>query len=122
RSPWGGARIGVASGNSITGGPIGGVKGTDFQFPGAVRKVDAAGIARRLDAGEVVLVPPLGYSPTGEVFNLAWEDVAEGVAVALRADKLLMYTDRLPADAKGEVIAELTAQEAEALLNQPGLG
>src|SRR4030095_546976 len=98
--------------------PIGVRNGTDFQFTGAVRKVDAAGIARRLDAGEVVLVPPLGYSPTGEVFNLAWEDVAEGVAVAIRADKLLMYTDRLPADSKGEVGAELTAQEAESRLSK----
>jgi amino-acid N-acetyltransferase len=117
-SPMAGAQIRVASGNYITAQPIGVRKGTDFQFTGAVRKVDAPGIARRLDAGEVVLVPPLGYSPTGEVFNLAWEDVAEGVAVALRADKLLMYTDRLPADRKGEVIAELTAQEAQALLSK----
>ncbi|HEY7239560.1 MAG TPA: amino-acid N-acetyltransferase [Burkholderiales bacterium] len=117
-SPMAGAQIRVASGNYITARPIGVVKGTDFQFTGAVRKVDAAGIARRLDAGEVVLVPPLGYSPTGEVFNLAWEDVAEGVAVALRSDKLLMYTDRLPADAKGELMAELTAQEAESLLSK----
>jgi len=121
-SPMAGAQIRVASGNYITARPIGVVKGTDFLFTGAVRKVDAAGIARRLDAGEVALVPPLGYSPTGEVFNLAWEDVAESVAVALRADKLLMYTDRLPADAKGEVIAELTAQEAEILLKKESLG
>jgi amino-acid N-acetyltransferase len=120
-SPMAGAQIRVASGNYITAQPIGVRKGTDFQFTGAVRKVDAAGIARRLDAGEVVLVPPLGYSPTGEVFNLAWEDVAEGVAVALKADKLLMYTDRLPADRKGEVIAELTAQEAESLLRKESL-
>ena len=63
-------------------------------------------------------MPPLGYSPTGEVFNLAWEDVAEGVAVALKADKLLMYTDRLPADRKGEAIAELTTGEAAALLSK----
>jgi amino-acid N-acetyltransferase len=117
-SPMAGAQIRVASGNYITARPIGVLKGTDFQFTGAVRKVDAPGIARRLDAGEVVLVPPLGYSPTGEVFNLAWEDVAESVAAALKADKLLMYTDRLPADAKGEVIAELTAQEAESLLSK----
>src|SRR4051812_7521920 len=117
-SPMAGAQIRVASGNYITARPIGVLKGTDFQFTGAVRKVDAQGIARRMDAGEVVLVPPLGYSPTGEVFNLSWEDVAEGVAAALRADKLLMYTDRLPADRKGEVIAELTAQEAEALLSK----
>jgi amino-acid N-acetyltransferase len=117
-SPMAGAHIRVASGNYITAQPIGVRKGTDFQFTGAVRKVDAQGIARRLDAGEVVLVPPLGYSPTGEVFNLAWEDVAEGVAVALKADKLLTYTDRLPADRKGEVLAELTAQEAESLLSR----
>jgi len=117
-SPMAGAQIRVASGNYITARPIGVLKGTDFLFTGAVRKVDAVAIARRLDAGEVVLVPPLGYSPTGEVFNLAWEDVAEGVAMALRADKLLMYTDRLPADRKGEVLAELTAREAEALIGK----
>jgi amino-acid N-acetyltransferase len=120
-SPMAGAQIRVASGNYITAQPIGVRKGTDFQFTGGVRKVDATGIARRLDAGEVVLVPPLGYSPTGEVFNLAWEDVAEGIAVALKADKLLMYTDRLPADRKGEAVAELTAQEAQAILKKEGL-
>jgi amino-acid N-acetyltransferase len=120
-SPMAGAQIRVASGNYITAQPIGVRKGTDFQFTGGVRKVDATGIARRLDAGEVVLVPPLGYSPTGEVFNLAWEDVAEGIAIALKADKLLMYTDRLPADRKGEVVAELTAQEAQAILKKEGL-
>jgi amino-acid N-acetyltransferase len=120
-SPMAGAQIRVASGNYITARPIGVLDGTDFQFTGTVRKVDATGIARCLDAGEVVLVPPLGYSPTGEVFNLAWEDVAESTAVALKADKLLMYTDRLPVDRKGEVVAELTAQEAEAVLKKEGL-
>ena len=119
-SPMAGAQIRVASGNFITARPIGVVKGIDFQFTGAVRKIDAVAIARRLDAGEVVLVPHLGYSPTGEVFNVAWEDVAENVAVALKADKLLMYTDKLPADARGEVISELTAREAQAILSKVG--
>ena len=64
---------------------------------------------------DIVLVPFVGYSPTGEVFNLAWEDVAESVAVALKADKLLMYTDKLPTNRKGEVVSELTADEALAL-------
>ena len=62
-----------------------------------------------------MLVPHLGYSSTGEVFNLAWEDVAESVAVALKADKLLMYTDTLPTGKKGEVVSELTADAAAAL-------
>src|SRR5712672_3796530 len=103
-SPMARAQIRVASGNYITARPIGVRKGIDFQFTGAVRKVDAAAIARRLDAGEVVLVPHLGYSPTGEAFNVAWEDVAENVAIALKADKLLMYTDKLPVDRKGELL------------------
>jgi amino-acid N-acetyltransferase len=119
-SPMAGAQIRVASGNFLTTRPIGVLKGIDFQFTGAVRKVDAVAIARRLDAGEVVLVPHLGYSPTGEVFNVAWEDVAENVAIALKADKLLMYTDKLPMDRKDEVVSELTPKEAQAVLAKVG--
>jgi amino-acid N-acetyltransferase len=109
------AGIRVVSGNYITARPIGVRKGVDFQFTGAVRKVDAAALSAHLDVADIVLVPFVGYSPTGEVFNLAWEDVAESVAVALKADKLLMYTDKLPTNRKGEVVSELTADEALAL-------
>jgi amino-acid N-acetyltransferase len=119
-SPMARAQIRVASGNYITARPIGVRNGVDFQFTGAVRKVDAPALAAQLEVADIVLVPPLGYSPTGEVFNLAWEDVAESVAVALRADKLLMYTDRLPADRKGEVISELTADQAATLVTKKG--
>ena len=119
-SPMEGAQIRVASGNFLATRPIGVLKGIDFQFTGAVRKVDSAAIARRLDAGEVVLVPHLGYSPTGEAFNVAWEDVAENVAIALKADKLLMYTDKLPVDRKGELLSELTPKEAQAILAKVG--
>jgi amino-acid N-acetyltransferase len=120
-SPMAGARIRVASGNFITAQPIGVRKGIDFQFTGAVRKVDSLGIERELDSGEVVIVAHLGYSPTGEVFNVAWEDIAESVAVALKADKLLMFTDRLPADRRDQAVSELTAREAQALLKKGGL-
>jgi amino-acid N-acetyltransferase len=121
-SPMAGASIRVASGNYIAARPIGVVDGVDYQYTGLVRKVDAQAIARRLEAGEVVLVPHTGYSPTGEVFNLSWEDVAENVAVALRADKLLLFVDRLPADRKGAVLSELTARQAEPLLKDADLG
>jgi amino-acid N-acetyltransferase len=119
-SPMARAQIRVASGNYITARPIGVRNGVDFQFTGAVRKVDAAALAAQLDVVDIVLVPHLGYSSTGEVFNLAWEDVAESVAVALKADKLLLYTDTLPTDRKGEVVSELTAAEAAALASKKG--
>src|SRR5687767_7344786 len=114
-SPMARAQIRAVSGNYITARPIGVRKGVDYQFTGAVRKVDAAALSAQLDVADIVLVPFVGYSPTGEVFNLAWEDVAESVAVALKADKLLMYTDKLPTNRKGEVVSELTADEALAL-------
>jgi len=120
-SPMARAGIRVVSGNYITARPIGVRKGIDFQFTGAVRKVDAAAMSAHLDVADIVLVPFVGYSPTGEVFNLAWEDVAESVAVALKADKLLMYTDKLPTDRKGEVVSELTADEALALSGKSNL-
>src|SRR5438105_10426614 len=92
-SPMAGAQIRVNSGNFITARPIGVRKGVDFLYTGSVRKVDAFAIRGALDAGEVVLVAHVGYSPTGEGFNLAGEDVAENVAIALRADKVLTSTD-----------------------------
>src|ERR1043165_5069018 len=120
-SPMARARLRVASGNYITARPIGVRKGVDFLFTGLVRKVDAGAINGHLDAGDVVVVPHLGYSTTGEIFNLSWEDVAESVAVALKADTLLMYTDKLPPGRTGEVLSEHTAREAESLLRKPDL-
>jgi len=120
-SPMAGAQIRVASGNYIAAKPIGVVDGVDFQFTGTVRKVDGTAIQRRLEANEVVLVPHIGYSPTGEVFNLSWEDVAEGVARTMKADKLLLYVDQLPLGRRGQIVSELSAREAEALLKKDGL-
>ena len=120
-SPMAGAQIRVASGNYIAAKPVGVVDGIDYQFTGAVRKVDSAAIARRLEAGEVALVPHIGYSPTGEVFNLAWEDVACSVACALKADKLLLAVDQLPTGKRGQILSELTAREVETLLKKDGL-
>src|SRR5687767_9490378 len=67
-SPMARAQIRAVSGNYITARPIGVRKGVDFQFTGAVRKVDAAALSAHLDVADIVLVPFVGYSPTGEVF------------------------------------------------------
>ncbi len=75
-SPMAGSDIRVASGNFVTARPIGVVDGVDFQHTGLVRKIDAVGIRRRLDDEEIVLLPPLGYSPTGEIFNHRHRDCA----------------------------------------------
>src|SRR5205814_4877274 len=111
-SPMAGAAINSVSGNFITAQPMGVHDGIDFQYTGSVRKVDAQAIAGCLDAGNIVIVSPVGYSPSGEVFNLAMEDVAVATAKALRAEKLIFFSDAAVEDDAGETVSELTAQEA----------
>ncbi|MBC8024088.1 MAG: amino-acid N-acetyltransferase [Burkholderiales bacterium] len=115
-SPMWGADIRVSSGNFVTAKPVGVVNGVDFRHTGEVRKIDADGIRRRLDDSEVVLISPIGFSPTGDVFNCTLEDVATATAVALGADKLIFLTETAGAlDPKGRLISELTVREAQEL-------
>ncbi|MFA6061526.1 MAG: amino-acid N-acetyltransferase [Gallionella sp.] len=116
-SPMANADIRVAGGNFITAQPIGVINGVDLQHTGSVRKVDVAALNDRMEFGEVVLLSPLGFSPTGEVFNLTLEDVATATAIALDADKLvfLMDTDGV-LDKKDTLLKELTVAQAQAVL------
>ncbi|WP_297454297.1 amino-acid N-acetyltransferase [Ferrovum sp.] len=120
-SPMAGAALRVATGNFVTARPVGVVEGVDFQYTGRVRKIDALGIRRRLEDEEFVLLPPLGYSPTGEIYNLTVEEVATAAAVALKAAKLIFLTDAAGVvNGAGELIGTLSAQQAEEILQHPG--
>jgi len=86
-----------------------------------VRKVDAAGIASALDMGALVLLSPFGFSPTGEAFNLAMEDVATATAIALQADKLMFLTEisgihQTVDDPSTPIVTELPLAQATAIL------
>jgi amino-acid N-acetyltransferase len=115
-TPMAGAAIHTVSGNFITAQPMGVHDGVDYQHTGSVRKVDAQAIRGCLDAGNIVVVSPIGYSPTGEVFNLSMEDVAVATAAALGAAKLVFFSDAALLDPDGTVLPELSANEAERLL------
>lgn len=122
-SPMAGARIRVASGNFVTARPVGVRDGVDFGHTGLVRRVDTVAIGKVLDEGAVALLSPVGYSPTGEVFNLTAMEVAGAAAVALEADKLLCLVDPPGlADAAGAPVRELSLADAEARIGaEPAL-
>jgi amino-acid N-acetyltransferase len=118
-TPLAGAFLRVTGGNFISAKPVGVVDGVDFQFTGAVRKVEADEIRADLAQENVVLITPIAASPSGEIFNLAWEEVAEAVAVAIQADKLIFLCDSAGlVDKKGQQIDALTVDEAEELLDK----
>lgn len=117
-SPMAGSRIRVSSGNFVTAQPLGVREGVDYQHTGEVRRIDAAGIHQHLEAGEIVLLSPIGYSPTGEAFNLSAEDVATAAAAQLGADKLVFLVDgKGVTDGRKRLLRELTPAAAERLLD-----
>ena len=120
-SPMHGAGVRVASGNFLTARPVGVRDGVDFAFTGEVRRVDTQAIGRHLDDGSIVLVSPLGYSPSGEVFNMRAEDVATEIALELKAQKLLLLrTGPWLASAAGALPRQLSLSDArQALGHKP---
>lgn len=116
-TPMSHAHIRVISGNFVTARPVGIIDGVDYKHTGAVRKLDINALNAVMNQGAIVLLSPLGFSPTGEAFNLAMEDLATSAAVALRAEKLIFLTqDRTVHDEDGSVDTELAREDADALL------
>ena len=116
-SPMADSAIKVSSGNYVTGRPYGILNGVDLNLTGRVRSIEKETINTRLDAGEIVLITPLGYSTTGEVFNLSSIEVATQVAIELAADKLIMFNNsEMLKDDEGETIRQLTCNEAKSRL------
>lgn len=103
---WLSARLSLASGtglaqrawtgNFITARPIGVVDGVDLGYTGAVRRVDVHALQQALAHQAVVVQSTIGFSPTGEMYNLRAEEVAEAIAAEVGADKLI-YLTRPPA-------------------------
>ena len=116
-SPMAGARLRVATGNFVMAQPIGVLDGVDYQHTGKPRRIDAQAIGQRLDDGAIVVLTPIGYSSTGEAFNISSHDVAAATAAALGADKLigLVEGEGIP-DEAGRAYSELSPQAARHVL------
>lgn len=123
-TPMGGAHLSVAGGNWITARPVGVRHGVDHQLTGEVRQVCIPAIRDVLAQNRIALLSPLGYSPSGEVFNLRAGDVARAVAAGLHADKLIFVLD---SDLRGwrrilkaRSAGHIPLDEAEQLLKPSG--
>ncbi|WP_372881867.1 amino-acid N-acetyltransferase [Psychromonas sp.] len=113
-SPMQGAAIRTVISNVVTAQPIGIKNGVDFCHAGKVRRIDVVGIRTQLASGAIPVISPIGYSVTGEVFNLLAEEVATQVAVGLEADKFIGFCSNTGVlDEDGNVITELLPSEAQ---------
>ena len=118
-SPMAGVQLRVVTGNFITAQPYGIREGVDYLHTGQIRRIDTETINSLLDDRAIVLLSPMGYSPTGEIFNLLGEDVAANAAKAIKADKLLFLMDNNGVlDNKQQAVHELTLEQASTFLEK----
>ena len=89
--------------------------------------LDAAKISRHLDAGEIVLLSALAYSPWGDTFNVRTEEIAARAAPALLASKLIFVTAghefawkdiNIPPESTSRRVASLRLDDARKLLER----
>ncbi len=118
-SPMHGAAIHVAGGNYVTAMPYGVIDGVDLQHTGKVRRINAAAIHQALNNDAIVLISSVGYSSTGEIFNLSCSDVATHVAAALGADKLICFIeDQGICDEDNQLQRQLTLEDCKRQLDK----
>jgi acetylglutamate kinase len=85
----------------------------DLGRVGSVVRVDPAAIRAATDAGFVPVIAPIGVDAAGVTHNVNADQAAGAIAIALRAEKLILLTDvEGVKDAGGKLIRQLGVQEA----------
>lgn len=107
----------LAGGNFLRAKPLGVINGVDMCYSGCVRKVDATAIEERLAHNQLVLISPIGHSLSGQCYRLQVNEVAQAVAEAIRAEKLIFLgTQQGLLDEQQQTISELNCIEISLLL------
>ena len=115
-SPMHGARVRVIGGNFVTAKPVGVRDGIDFQRTGEIRRIDSHAIKYQLDDHSMVLISPIGFSATGESFNLNYQDLAAQVAITLEAEKLILVSESPGVMDKGSLLRTLSIPQLTEIL------
>ena len=89
----------------------------DLGQVGEVEAVDAKVLTTLMRDGFIPVIAPIGTGPEGEPYNINADLVAGRVAEALKAEKLVLLTDRPGIlDAQGATLSRLSAEEAGQLI------
>jgi amino-acid N-acetyltransferase len=107
-----------ACGNAVVAHPAGVLRGVDHQFTGRVERVDTAMVRSLLQHDIVPVVPPLGCDGEGQTYRLNSDAVAFEVARAMQAVKLIYLTTAPGVHRGEELLRQLTAEDADAILKK----
>lgn len=111
-SPMHGSKMRVISGNFVMARPAGVFEGLDLKAQGRVRRIDVAAIREQLDKQHLVLIPPLGYSITGDILYLPPEQLVIELAKQTFADKVVIVGDNPLTFSQGQKEMDVSTLEA----------
>jgi amino-acid N-acetyltransferase len=105
--------------NAVVAHPAGILGGVDHLFTGKVERVDVLLLQTLLEHDIIPVIPPIGIDGSGASYRLNSDAVAVEVAKALRAVKLVyLNTEGGIRDPKGDVVRQMTVQEADNFLKK----
>jgi len=114
----------VVSGNFYSAQPFGVLDGVDYQYSGFVRRMEVNKINQVHQNRDIVLLTSLGFSPTGEVFNVNSEYLAAYAAGELGASKIIFFLEKNAAlrnKIHGSDIPHLRVNDGRNLLDLNGV-
>jgi acetylglutamate/LysW-gamma-L-alpha-aminoadipate kinase len=91
-------------------------------YTGSIRRVNEGLLRILLDAGYTPVVAPLALGLEGELLNVDGDQAAASIAVALRAEQLVMLSDVEGVILNGRVVERFTASEAHQATQSIGPG
>ena len=90
----------------------------DLGHTGTVASIDPGPIQKLEDGGQIPVIAPVGVGADGESYNINADTVASHMAVALKAEKLMILTNQSGVlDAKGELLTNLSPSAIEGLID-----
>jgi len=104
--------------NAVVAHPAGILQGVDHQLTGRVERVDTELLTSLLENDIVPVIPPLGCDGDGHTYRLNSDAVAVEVARTLRAAKLIYLTPHGGITLEGNLVRQVTIEEADAILKR----
>jgi acetylglutamate kinase len=90
----------------------------DLGFVGRVVEVKSEIITSLLNDGFIPVIATIGLGENGESLNINADEAASKIAIALKAEKLIILTDVDGVMEKGNLISRMSASEAEEMLSK----
>lgn len=89
-------------------------------YVGTIDWIDVGYVRARLERGHIPVIPSLAYGPRGLPYNVNADDVACAIAVALRAEKLILISN-VPGVTDGEQLLETVCERTSEELIEKGV-